>query len=525
MRGKVGVVGCLLLAALSIGVLAGPLSGQWNAWGTFEYDVNEAVMLVSFESLLEIDYTTRGWTLTGSALFSKHEFEYLWFTASGSLGAIDLYSALTFGSPGLCGFVAVPTSTPLGIGAMNSNGDTLPTIGFLSWISSAWMSVGEIDLFGIFAVLKEHVAVVTNNHAVGFGPKDSNGCDSGTDVGAGLILGGRGTAGDCEICLQAGFNLSRQRPGLIGVAPLCVCHYGWDWVLPSFAPIHCCDRWTGPDCQWEVDSTCCLPFSWASIYLEQSFACFDLTVDVLFTCEDGFDSVYFTLCDVCLGLPWLELGVLRVGFAHEHNDGGGYQKNVWGGLDVVVADCVCITPYLALDWGTDGFFGLDGISLAALMVEYDIGQGVTFKAGHRFSHYGSWLDHYEGWFDWEDCQSVWFSAFTETGDVAMWTDDKYCRPCLMQWDEYIGFMIDGDSCCGGQFDAWIFTWFNTGKTTVLSALDINPMDSGPEPAFMDWTETRIKLAIDISTNAALLLKASLDGQGLNWLNIGVETRW
>jgi len=56
----------------------------------------------------------------------------------------------------------------------------------------------------------------------------------------------------------------------------------------------------------------------------------------------------------------------------------------------------------------------------------------------------------------------------------------------MEWDEHIGFMIDGDSCCGGHFDPWIFTWFDTGTTVVARALDdISPMGVTPTPAFMD----------------------------------------
>jgi len=70
-------------------------------------------------------------------------------------------------------------------------------------------------------------------------------------------------------------------------------------------------------------------------------------------------------------------------------------------------------------------------------------------------------------------------------------------------------MIDGDSCCGGLFDAWIFTWFETELTG----------------AFMDWAETRIKLDFDIGTNVTLMLKVSLTVQGLNWFTVGAETRW
>jgi len=512
------VAGCLLLVGFSVAAFSGPLSGQWNVWGRLEYGGNEAVLLMDFESLLQIDYTTCGWTFTGSALLSKHDFEYLWFTAGGSLGAIDFYSALTFGFPSMCFFFG-PIWAPLGIGTMDTNGTTLPTMDFVSWISSARMSIAGLDLFGIFAVLKEGSKTNHIAHVSRFSPKNGNNLHLTRAVGSGFILGGSGSAGDCDLCVQVGFNLWRFYRGR--AAPACVCHYGWDWIVPSFAPIHCCDRWMGPECWWWVNPTCCLPFSWAEIYLEQSFACFDLTIDVLFSCDYGFDSVSFALCDICLGLPWLELGALEVVFSRALGGNcaleGSYQKYVLGEFDLVVADCVCFTPYLFLE--VDNVFELDGIGLAALTVEYDIGQGVTFKAGDLFFRYHSWRDR-------QDCQPVWVTAFTETGDVVEWTEDMYCEPCLMPWDEYIGFMIDGDSCCSGHFDAWIFTWFDTGTTVVASALDaIGPMDVTPTPAFMDWAETRVKLDVDIGTNLTLMLKMSLDGQGLNWLRLGAETRW
>jgi len=500
MRGNGWLIGWLLVVGLSVGAFAGPLSGQWSVWGRLEYDIDERVMLVAFETLFEIDYTTCGWTLTGSALFSNHEFEYLWFTAGGSLGAIDFYSALTFGVPGTCGAVLL-TNAPLDTNYVNNHVTIRRGMDFLSLFSSARMSIAGVDLYGIFAVLKQYGLIDNFNHVDGFAPK-VNGLYSDSTIGAGLLVGGSGSAGDCNICVQIGFNFWRWRTDA-AFAP-CVCHYGWDWILPTFTPIECCDGWIGPDCMWWVDPTCCLCFSYATIYLEQSFACFDLKVDVLLSCDYGFDSIAFTLCDICLGLPWLELGALEVVFAYTHGIDsevvGGYQKNVWGHFGLIVADCLCFTPYLSLD--VDPPLELDGIALEALTVEYDMGQGVTFKAGHRFSYAFSWLD-------WEDCEEAWFMAFGETGDVVKWTDDMYCEPCLMPWDEYIGFMIDGDSCCGGHFDAWIFTWFETTLTS----------------AFMDWAETRVKLDVDIGTNFTLMLKMSLNAQGLNWFTVGAETRW
>jgi hypothetical protein len=528
--------------ALSVSAFAGPLSGQWSVWGTFEYDANEAVTLVDYESLLEIDYTTCGWTFTGSALFAKHYFryltstvggalgafasyshcfKYLWFTAGGSVGAIDFYSALTFGVPSYCG--AAILGAPLGIDSLNGLATIQPAMDFLSLISSARMSIAGVDLFGIFAVLKQYELLDNFNHVAGFGPK-INGYLREPTIGAGLLLGGSGSAGDCDICVQVGFNLWRLRAGN-AVAP-CVCHYGWEWVLPTFTPIECCDGWIGPDCLWWVDPNCCMCFSSAEICLKQPFACFDLTVDVLFSCDYGFDSVSLTLCDICLGLPWLELGALEVVFSRALGDNcaleGSYQKYVSTDFDLILADCVCFTPYLFVD--VDNSFVLDGIGLAALTVEYDTGQGVTFKAGDRF---GS-----NEWLDWQNCQRVDVYAFTETGDVVMWTDDMYCdmneRVCLMPWDEYIGFMIDGDSCCGGHFDAWIFAWFN-GDEVVVNYLGLdgnNPMMAvGPTAPFMDLREIRGKLAIDIGRNFTLMLKVSLTTHGLNWFTVGAETRW
>jgi len=394
MRGRAWLVAWLLVVMLSAGVLAGPLSGQWSVWGRFEYDADERILLIGFESLLEIDYTTCGWTFTGSALFSKHQFEYLWFIAGGSVAAIDFYSALTFGDPVL-----------------------RPTMQFLSWISATRMSIAGVDLYGIFAVQPFWYQTEI--------------------VRSGLVLGGSGSPGDCDICVEVSFNLWLELQQYQNGYPYTVdvCHRSWDCLLSTFTPaIRCAwpEGWDYPPrYTWFIeDPTCCPCFTYATIYLQQPFACFDLAADVLFTGQRGFEGLTFTLCDICLGLPWLELGMLQVHFGVPSGlflDGTIYRKQVQAEFDLIVADCVCFTPYLVLD--TDDFFELDSIGLAALTVEYDMGQGVTFKAGHGF------FDH-PHWHDVEDCEVVEFTAFTETGDVVMWTGDIYCDPypCLMRWD-------------------------------------------------------------------------------------------
>jgi len=77
------------------------------------------------------------------------------------------------------------------------------------------------------------------------------------------------------------------------------------------------------------------------------------------------------------------------------------------------------------------------------------------------------------------------------------------------YDEFFGVEIDGDSCCGGNFDASMFSWFDTGNSTGI----------------FDWKETRVDLEVGIGSNAILMTSIRLDNDGLHWVKLGYRFVW
>lgn len=231
--------------------------------------------------------------------------------------------------------------------------------------------------------------------------------------------------------------------------------------------------------------------------VQAPFACLDLTTVIDFTCERGFNYARFLLEDICLGLSWLELAYLDVTFGSSDEKDEGLEKAVDWRLDLVVADCVCLTPYLTLQQqGT----AVTGIELAAITVDYSMGQGVRFKAGHRFRRW-PWYDFLD-WYRYE-----WF-GFTWWGEIGSSFSDPFFTNCSWNYEseEYIALEIDGDTCCGGAFNAWVSNWF----------------DSDQVGGFMDWAKAIIGLDVGIGFNTTLAIHSILSPNGIVFLDIGAE---
>jgi len=78
---------------------------------------------------------------------------------------------------------------------------------------------------------------------------------------------------------------------------------------------------------------------------------------------------------------------------------------------------------------------------------------VTFKAGEIFDN--NWYFYLAGegeGLDW---------GFTTTGGLS------YSCVFDYDYDEYFGFVIDGDSCCGGAFSVYMYNWFDTSETSFF----------------------------------------------------------
>lgn len=434
---KALVISFLLVAGLGLAAFAGPLSGSWCVYTGFaEF---QPVSMLYFESDVTLDYTTCGWTFSTTAVIEKHGFSNLYFEASGSVGAFGFYGVLDF----------IPQT---------------PSFKFMA--GAANLSIAGMTVYAI--------GVLSNaNAATALDP----------DNGIGYNVGAFGDAGVCSVWVEAQFNLATTIGDLYD--------YGYDYVVGELLSFHRC---TGAkSIGYDVLQTGCNP-AWTGldVYVEFPFACMDLITKVNFGCQYGFEKVCFELDDLCLGIDWLLLDDLNICFEVQ-------TKTVCAEIEIVVGDCVCITPYLSLmDSGTAGLVQITGISLDAVSIDYDMGQGVTFKAGHLFNpnrpRVGNCRSDLVG-YHWDAAGVLKSSWYTDC-----WiTYDGVHYP-----DEYYAVLIDGDACCGGAFSVEVFNWFDT----TLAAT-----------SFMDWVQTRAALKIGLGANTTLGFKVRLGLAGLQRVDV------
>jgi hypothetical protein len=323
---------------------------------------------------------------------------------------------------------------------------------------------GAVDL-SIAGMTGYVIGVLSNAHA---------GTDFDIDNGLGYNVGAFGDAGVCSFWFEAQFNLATTIADIYD--------YGYDYVVGELLAFDPCTGAKGIG--YDVLQTGCNP-AWTGldVYIEYPFACMDLITKVSFGCEEGFEQICFELNDLCLGIDWLLLDDLNICFEVQ-------TKTVCAEIELVLGDCVCIIPTLSLIEGNTAV-SVGGISLDAVQVEYDMGQGVTFKAGHLFNAMRPRVGNCRGAKEWHwDASGVlqpWYKA-----DCWISTD----------WDEYIAVLIDGDACCGGAFSVSVFNWFWTGQDDAVAT------------NFMDWVQTRAALKIGLGANTTLGLKLRLGQAGL-----------
>jgi hypothetical protein len=454
----------IVLAAGGIGA-AGEITGRVVSLSALEIDP----FYLYLETVIEVDFTQSGWTFGATALLSEDGLEFLFLDAKGSLAAIDVYTDAGFDTSG--GYVDGPL--------------------FEYWNSVATVSIAGLDLYAI--------ALLSNHWYYDAYWDDWE--DLPNEVGLGLRIGGWGAVGDVTLYGELQFNVDsygyEDGPhwiwayGFDDYVPVFFGHveygdwYGWsdwDWSFPGFTPHH---------------PTCALPWSGADFVALAPFTCLDLYVGLGFTCDLGFEYLDLFVEHIDLGVSWLELADFGIWFETDF-------KEVYGDLDLVVADLVCIKPYLSLDTSSGGF-GIDGIVLNALTLEYEISPGVTFKAGEKFTE--------GGWFDYVSWTQQWWAGWSAWGEIAAWHDILWTYGWDDLWsmdpEEYFALEIAGDVCCGGRFDVFIYNWFNIEQTDV----------------FMDWDQTVAGMRLGIGLHTTLIFTVYASSEGDNYVAVGVDFVW
>ena len=371
-----------------------------------------------------------------------------WTFASTAIFNLDAFDNLFFKAVGV-----------LGAFSFQSIVDFEPqTASFMAWVSAAQVSIAGVTFYDIFEVANLGTA-------------------ASPLIGSGMLIGGSGSAGDVTITAQAQFNMASNNYYMWG--------YGYDFVLGKMA-YQSCGTWYKPSGSYYAVQTnsCTLGWSGFDVYVDFPFTCLTVTAYLEFSCATGFDTVGFWLTDFDLGVPWFSITELDIDFTVNSKTVTLY----WG---LVLGDALCVTPYLSLE-GED--YTVSGITVNALLLEYNW-NGVTFKAGEMFDR--TWRGGFLSY-------GTRTYYFTSTGDLT------YTAACAISttYDEYFGFDIDGDSCCGGGFAVSVFTWFDTSASTLFA-----------------WEETTADLSLGIGANTTVLFGLSLDNGGLNTLSLGFDFTW
>jgi hypothetical protein len=325
-------------------------------------------------------------------------------------------------------------------------------------------------------------------YAIGVLSNDNANAGLAPDIGLGSNVGAFGVAGVCSFWFEAQFNLATTIDDIFD--------YGYDYVVGELLAFDPCTGAKGIG--YDVQTQTCNP-AWLGldVFVQFPFACMDLTTKVNFGCDVGFEKVCFELDDLCIGLDWLLLDDLNICFEVQ-------TKTVCAEIELVLMDCVCIVPTLSLIEGALPV-SLAGISLDAVQITYDMGQGVTFKAGHLFNPNRPRVGNctttpvqYQWGADGELVSAEW------PGPDCWIT---YDAAGTLYPDEYIAVLIDGDACCGGAFSVEVFNWFWTGQDDAVAT------------NFMDWVQTRASLKIGIGANTTLGIGLRLGQVGLQRVDL------
>jgi len=196
------------------------------------------------------------------------------------------------------------------------------------------------------------------------------------------------------------------------------------------------------------------------IEFELSFACFEeIGVDVGFDFDEGFTELEIDSRGISTGLSWLsaDLGI----------DFSLTAKDLDVSLSLEIGELTCVTPYVAIDFGTEQW-QIDGLTFYGIRIRY-VFNGVTFESL-------SYLD-----------------------DIHHTKEDYW---------EMIRISVDGDACCGGGFDVDIRTHFASTHTTIF-----------------DWAETSLDLEYDIGSNVTFGGYVEIIPTGVNDLRFSVEVTW
>ena len=422
---------CWVLAALCVGGLAASaqtMSGFAHGelalgfWGTWPESIE-------IESELGIEYAIDAWSFGALLTLAGTDLEDLAFLAEGSLGAVSVYSL----------YWLWPSNGP----------NWLPGGGFAAdWENAFWMNIGGVEMWSFFSL----------NELDAFGTFES---------GAGLAIGGHGTAGGVEIWAQTSFNLV---PNLAFIY--------WNGFESTVDQNLACDL-------IEVAyPTCALGFTYAEAYIDFPFCCAEATAWIGFDCL-GFDGVEFWTRELAIGETALSLEWVGLWFGLDAKEVG-----LWFDLDI--GHTACIEPFVTLDM--DDMTVIDGLEIDALELACTVGD-VSVRIAELFS-----MDDFYLGID---------GAIHPVEPLVHWIIPAQCVEPMYDAKQAIAIEIDrtDDCCCGTSFG--LYNFFDPDLDGVL----------------FDWLGLRARVVSSASSSVSMYLETWIGYDGVEAILFGFDYTW
>jgi len=497
---KALVMTFVLVLGLGFAAFAdGTLSGVWDT----DISLYPAAsvfgdFIKSFTSEVDVDFTIGGWVFGMESTFGLLGLTGMDFEADGTLGAFAFDLDIDFDPMVLTSIkteyenlqTASACTTLTGIKWNSKTVTKAYTAAFDDMTADVSVSIAGVNL-GTVLVLEGmgneypetvHTLYMTqtpNYNTFTSSDVTQSGSYTATDptaYGAGWKLSASGSFGGATLTARAYFNLSETST------------YAEN---SGYALVYLADYFTKSGTYSIVCPDCVIRFSGAELLLEDvSFACTTFKALVVFDCC-GFSSAKFLLEDVGFGCCW-DVGIdLLIGFDVD-------SKSISLEPDITLANaCFTIDAVIAADVTKDDF-ELQGIDIRKISLEYSW-NGITFKSATSFDiankpllgsfGAGTISSPTKIWV-WEADTKMTTALFTYTaatvttaatcvlnGNATFAVDSSgagyyklksFACEKASAW-EMFSIKVDGDSCCGGDFD--ITAAFYLGDVTSLADLD------------------------------------------------------
>jgi len=513
---KALVMTFVLVLGLGFAAFAdGVLSGEWDT----DISLYPAAsvfsdFIKSFTSEVDVDYTIGGFTFGMDSTFGVAGMTGMEFDVDGMLGAFTLSAEIDF-SPRILATTKteytydVSGTDTVGFEIQTTSCAGIPTFQGVSWdkktvtntyiagfddlklessVSIAGVSLDAlfflegVDNVGTKTVSGYHGTVQTASWVAGntitLTQSGSATVASGTNQGSGWRLTASGSFGGATITGRAYFNLEDDFGSYAGYLG----YYSLDFALADYF---------AESGSWAIVCDDCIArFTGLQVLVEDvSFACTTFSGMVTFDCC-GFGDVVFLVEDIGLGCCWDVNFDLMITFTST-------SKTLTLDPEITLANaCFTISAGLVVTDTVGGApFTLDGIEIYGLGLEYSW-NGITFTAATSWdltvnpilgpaylggaisgptkiyvlqpdTDFTSLVATYNEVND--TCALVSKApAINMTTGLGYWEVTSFACEKAYAWEKF-GVDVDGDSCCGGDFD--ISAVFYLGDIKELTDLD------------------------------------------------------